>query len=345
MDFKTARSPISIMSERPPRPRMMPRDAGFSMEFTGGTGGVMHLIALTGCMEIYKVDVTYQAQAPENIDPGRTRADVPCAWKVSDDVGCQNPIVARVFVQCAEAIKDKHLQRGNVAQITTALHSTKTEVRNCEKAFRRLAAHHDKVVQTIREAGGLRVEKRVINNLPQIPNLQEDATLFITSAKRALQHIAEVLNQFYGTTINNARFDIGRKQLRALNPSPQDQIECLEFFAPKIERVLNLRNAQDHIPKETVIEDFHLTADAIQPPTWKVRNEPEVPMLAEMTELISALIELAEFSFFHGLMYNLDSPGPFAYQLTQVPEENRNKDCPIRLRCELQFAPPAPESS
>lgn len=340
------------MPEIPQRPRMMPRDGAGSMELIGGTGAVMHLIGMPSFMEVYKIDATFQAQAPENIDPGRTKPNVPWVWKISDDVGCQNPIVARVFIQTAEALKNQTLRRGDAKRITSALHAAKTEIRNCEKSFRRLVAQHDVIAKTIREAGGIRVEKRVVNNLPHIPNLQEEGTLFITSAKRALQHIAEVLNEFYATSVNNARFDVGRKQLRALTPLPKEQVECLEYFAPKIDRVLSLRNSQEHTPKETVIEDFHLTADAIKPPTWRVKNEPEVPMLPEMSEIIAALIELTEVSFFHGLMDTIDCPsGPFSYQLLQVPEDQRGKECPIRFRCELQFAqppqadPPPPDHS
>lgn len=308
------------------------------MELIGGTGAVMHPIGMPGFMEVYKIDITFQAQAPDNIDPDRTTPNVPWAWKVSDDVGCQNSIIARVFIQTAEALKNQTLRRGSAERITSALHAAKTEIRNCEKSFRRLAAQHDWIVQSIREAGGIHVEKRVVNGLPQISNLQEEGTLFITCAKRALQHIAEVLNEFYGTTINNARFDIGQKQLRGLNPLPKEQVACLEFFAPKIDRVLSLRNSQDHTPKETVIEDFHLTADAIQSPTWRVKNEPKVPMLPEMSEIVAALIEFAEVSFFHGLMDTLDCPsGPFGYQLIQIPEDQQDKECPIRFRCELQF--------
>lgn len=329
------------MAEALPRPRMMPRDGAGSMELTGGTGAVMHLIGLPGFMEIYKIDATFQAQTPDNIDPCRTNPDVPWAWKITDDAGCQNPAVARVFIQCAEALKNVRLLRGNQERIGSALHAVKTEIRHCEKAFRRLAAQHDKIQAAIRAAGGLQVEKRVVNGLPGIPNLQEEGTLFITSAKRALQHVAEVLNEFYGTTVNNARFDIGRKQLKALHPLPKEQLECLEFFAATINRILSLRNSQDHTPKETVIEDFHLTAVAIQPPTWRVKSEPETPMLPEMRDIIAALIELTEVSFFHGLMDNLDSPpGPFGYQLLQIPEDQRDKDCPMRFRCELQFAQP-----
>jgi len=212
------------------------------MDLIGGTGGVMHPIGLSGFMEIYKIDRTFQAQAPDNIDPERTKSDVPWAWRISDDAGCLNPIVARVFIQCAEALDNKTLRRGNAERIKQTLHAVKTEIRNCEKSFRRLAVEHDKIVQSVKEAGGIRVEKRVINDLPQIANLNDETTLFLASAKRALQHIAEVLNAFYGITISNARFDKGKTQLKALTPIPQGQLEILDLFAPTVERLLKLRN-------------------------------------------------------------------------------------------------------
>ena len=298
----------------------------------------MHFIGLPGFMEIYKIDRTFQAQAPENIDPARTRPDVPWAWRVSDDVGCLNPIVARVFIQCAEALNNKKLRRGDAERIKQALHATKTELRNCEKSFRRLAVENDKIVQSIKEAGGIHIEKRVVNDLPQIANLTDDATLFIACAKRALQHIAEVLNEFYGITISNARFDKGKTQLKTLTPTPQGQLDILDLFTATIERVLNLRNFLDHTPKKTIIENFHLTATAIQPPMWRVDPEPAVPILPEMRDTIGGLVGFAEISFFHGLMDNLDPPpGPFAYVIQEIPEADWDKNCPIRFRCELQF--------
>ncbi len=105
---------------------------------------------------------------------------------------------------------------------------------------------------------------------------------------------------------------------------------------------MDLRNFQDHTPKRTITENFHLTADGIQPPTWRVEGEPAVPMLPEMRDFIAAFIELAEVSFFHGLMDNLaNALGPFAYQLISIPEEQQDKDCPVRFRCELQFTLPS----
>src|SRR5688572_25813443 len=117
----------------------------------------------------------------------------------------------------AEALKSHQLRCGNPEAITVALHTCKEDLRNAEKAFVRLSTGYSKIVEAVQAAGGLKPKRGVVNNLPLIPDLEHDATIFLTGAKRALQSIAEVVNQFYGITISNARFDKGRTQLKALN--------------------------------------------------------------------------------------------------------------------------------
>ena len=315
--------------------RMMPRDGAGQIDLVGGTGPIMHMIGMPTFMEIYKADRTFQTQSPDAIDPNRTKPDVPWAWRISDDAGYANQIVARVFIQCAEALKDKTLRRGDKEQINVALHTCKEDLRNCEKAFLRLATEHDRIIQVIKQSGGVKVEKGVINNLPQIPNLEHDATIFLTSSKRAFQSIAEVLNEFYGILIRNARFDKGTAQLKNLSPVPTHLLECLGQFTTLIERVLNLRNSQDHTPKETVIVNFHITANELLIPTWQVLPEPGKPMLPEMRDMLGSLIELAELSFFHSLMDNLTGHFADAYVVEEVPLEDRKEGSAIRFRCEL----------
>lgn len=331
---------------------MMPRDGAGRMDLIGGTGAILRSIGLPGFMETFKADCTFQIQTPDNVDPGRTKRDVPWTWRISDDVGCANTIVGRVFIQCAEALHMKTLRRGDVEMIKVALHTCKEDLRNCEKALVRLAGAHDRIFAEITAAGGLKVVKGVVNNLPLIPNLEHDATIFLTSAKRALQSIAEVLNQFYGITISNARFDKGRTQLRALQPPPNPRLlEMLDHFDADIGRVLALRNFQEHTPKKTLIENFGLLVDSIHPPRWRIDPEPPAEMLPEMRQIIGGLVNLAECSFFIGLLDNIDTPpGPFVYVIEDVPEEHRG-GAEIYLRCELKFtggpgpAEPAPPTS
>jgi hypothetical protein len=319
------------------RSRMMPRDAAGRIDLIGGTGPIMHMIGLPSFLEIYKADCTFQTQSPDAIDPDRTRPDVPWAWRISDDAGYANPIVARVFIQCAEALKDKTLKRGNCEKILLALHTCKEDLRNSEKALLRLIGEHDKIVKKIKENGGIRVEKGVINDLPQIPNLDHDTTLFLTSSKRALQSVAECLNEFYGLSIRNARFDKGTAQLKKLNPIPNELLECLGQFETVIERVLNLRNFQDHVPKKTVIQNFRITANALLPPMWQIVPEAEKQMLPEMHEILSSIIELVELLFFHGLMDSLAGPFANLFSVKELRPEDRKEGSAIRFRCELTF--------
>ena len=243
----------------------------------------------------------------------------------------------RLFIQCAEALKNKTLKRGEENKIKIALHTCKEDLRNCEKAFARISHENNRIEESIRSAGGVKVEKGVVNNLPQIPNLEHDATIFLTSAKRALQSIADFLNAFYGISISNARFDKGISQLEKLNPKP---VYLLEFFGrcnAIITRVLDLRNFQEHTPKKTVVKNFHVTVSGLFPPSWQIVPDPEKPMLPEMHEIIGSLIELAEISFFHALLDNLDGPFANAYVVEEIPSAQRENGSAVRFRCELKF--------
>jgi hypothetical protein len=314
---------------------MMPRDGAGHLNLSGGSGPIMHMIGVAGFMEIYKKDRTFQALSPDAVDPKRTKPDVPWIWKTSDEAGYTNPIVARVFIQCAEALKGKSLKRGNPEKILSALHSCKEDLRNSEKAFHRLATEHDNIVKKIKTDGGIQIQKGVINDLPQISNLDYDATLFLTSCKRALQGVAECLNEFYGITISDARFDIATAQLEKLNPVPKDLLACLGQFKTMIERVLSLRNHQEHTPKKTTVQNFRISPDTILLPTWQIIPEPEKPMLPEMREILSSTIELAELTFFHGLIDNLSGPFAQFYEIKELRAEERKEDSAIRFKCEL----------
>jgi hypothetical protein len=320
-----------------PRPRMMPRDGAGKIDLVGGTGPLKHMIGLPTFMEFFKIDTTFQGQSPDSIDPERTKPDVPWMWRISDDAGFSNEIIARVFIQCAEALNGKILKRGDENKIKLALHTCKEDLRNCEKAFGRILRANTDIEQAIKTAGGIKVDKGVVNNLPQIPNLEHDATIFLTGCKRALQSIAEVLNEFYGITISNARFDQGINQLKKLNPCPVELLEFLENSATIITRILELRNFQDHTPKKTVVKNFHLTAKGIIPPTWQIIPESEKPMLPEMHDILGSVIEIAEISFFHGLIDNLGGAFASAFVVEEIPVAERKDGSAIRFRCEIRL--------
>lgn len=332
-----ARHYFPMSQPNPARKRMMPRDGANSAELVGGTGPIMHPISMPDWLETYKVDRTFRIQTPDCIDPDRTKPDVPWSWHISDEAGASNPIIARVFIQCAEALQSHRPKRGDPHLLTVALHTCKEDLRNAEKAFQRIADALNKIAEQIKSAGGLKPKRGVVENLPLIPNLEHDATIFLTSAKRAIQSIAEVLNQFYGITISNARFDKGQAQLKALTPPPSELLKQLDGFSALIDRVLKLRNFQEHTPKKTIVENIRLTANGILPPSWRVDPEAPVEIVPEMNSIIGGIINLAETCFFIGLMDSLDiPPGPFAYVIEEIPEAQREGTA-LLYRVELKF--------
>jgi len=57
----------------------------------------------------------------------------------------------------------------------------------------------------------LNVQRNMVE-CPSLPNLRDEATAFLTSAKRALQFVGDVFNQFYAPDgkkplVNNANFN------------------------------------------------------------------------------------------------------------------------------------------
>ena len=165
----------------------MPRDGAGKIDLIGGTGPLMHMVGLPAFMEFFKIDTTFQSQSPDCIDPDRTKPDVPWAWRISDDAGYSNEIIARVFIQCAEALNNKTLKRGDENKIKIALHTCKEDLRNCERTLNRLLIENKSIEQTIKASGGIKVENGVVNNLPLIRNLENEAAIFLTGSKRALQ--------------------------------------------------------------------------------------------------------------------------------------------------------------
>ena len=323
-------------SKQPPR---LPRDYGFRISLPPGTE-VKYLIALEplGFLEAYGADKTFHLKAPENIDPQRTRPDVPAVWSTADDAGYANEVVAQIFIQCADALSNIRLKRGDVNRLKVALHACKRETRTCERAFLRLREANNRIVAEINRTKGIRAEGNVINDFPQIPNLDDDVGTFLGCAKSALQHIAEVLNEFYGTTVLNARFDHGINQLEKLPQASPYILESLREHQPDVVRILAFRDGITHTPKRTSVQNFHMTAQHLQQPKWTVNGEEPGNLIPEMHKMIGTIIDLAEETFFIGLQDAIEQPaGPFQYAVTEVPPEARG-GTKIRYRLVFQFA-------
>jgi hypothetical protein len=202
---------------------------------------------------------------------------------------------------------------------------------------------YDAAIKRIKERK-LTVQRNMIE-CPSLANLRDEATAFLTSAKRALQSVGEVFNQFYAPDgkkpfVNNANFKFAITRLKSLQPVNQNFLDYLHKVEPIAKRLVDLRNGLEHQNEKdfTEIENFQLTPKGIAPPVWRRDNSAvEGPILEEMEFFIIFLIELCKHVFFFGFIDNIAPNFPIRFQVEQLPDTEIDVECPIRFRLKPLF--------
>lgn len=316
----------------------MPRHQAGGVTLKGGTGGITGMYGLDKYLEIYKVDHTFRVQTPDSLDPDETVPDMP--WVVSEvpGIGSGNPIVARVFIQSAKAIRQKTFKRmTDEKKLLMLMHSCKEDLLICEKAYNALISEYEQILKRI-EHEGIERDGKALNPFPQIHDLSFQVTAFLTAIKRSFQLIVRVFDEFYEKNITNPRFDKIISYLKRQKPEYKPYIDFLTRTQENVTNLLDLRNYQEHPTddKKTVIYNLRLTPKGICPPCWHVTGKPESPIIEDMKAIINFMIQFAETNFFYCFVDNLS--GWIPWRLVEIPPENRNKDCPIRYSLEIDMS-------
>jgi hypothetical protein len=263
---------------------------------------------------------------------------MPGSQSVHALVGSSSPFIARIVIQSVEALGNWPLRRGNLETIKHHLHACKEDALICDAAYHRLKSPYDAAAARI-------VEHKVpIKNstieCPSLPTLRDDATAFLTSAKRALQSIGEVFNQLYAPDgkkpkVGNANFEFAIERLEQSVPVNQGFVDYFKKTVPVVKRFVDLRNGLEHPNSHdlTEIEDFHPTPGGFNPPSWR-RGAlvTQASILDDMSYFLDFLVCFCEAVFFHCLMDNLAVKIPL--QVVPMPESKIDLECPIRYRIE-----------
>lgn len=308
------------------------------MDFPSEGGAIKAMLPLDDFMEVYAAHATYRVRSPDNLDPERSVSNMPWSTSTAARVGASNPIVARIVIQSVEALGTWRPRNGDPRVIKRHLHACKEEALVCEAAYNRLKTRYDAIVADVTEAG-LKMQHNVIE-CPSIPSLRDEAAAFLTSAKRALQLIGEVFNQFYvpdGRTpmVANANFEFAITRLENSVPVNREFIDYLREVVPTAKRFVDLRNGLEHptADKSTVVEDFRLIPIGIIPPSWhRSVLAKEAYVIDDMQDFLSFVVEFCESVFFFGLIDNLPANLPFRLDVQAVPEDEIDRECPVAYR-------------
>lgn len=112
------------------------RDCPGYVDLEGGTGPITQMCSTSDFLEVYKIDKTFRIHTPENLDPERKDPNMSFVVTSIDDIGSKHPIVARIFIQSSEALKNSPLRKEiNKDQVLGLSHNCKELLISCEKAY------------------------------------------------------------------------------------------------------------------------------------------------------------------------------------------------------------------
>jgi len=323
----------------------LPHDSPGSVNLHGGTGDITGMCSCGDFIEVYKEGMTFRVKTPESIDPGRTNPNTPFVPAITDNVGSSSPAVARVLLQGRDILEAAGLdQKINKAAVVEDLHACKEALIVCEKAARRVASHIDGISEEIRAHGIKRqAQGTALNALPQVPDLEADATAFLIHAKRAIHSICRLPSRFLSIPAKDNNFDALAKRLAAAIGTQSPVTEFVQVHAPGVRHLIELRNLQEHPgPRRTVIENFAVLPNgSISVPMWHVSDERPLSIRDEMLVSAGFLVDMAEHVLIRLVMHVIDQRIPFVIEEIDAAQVNPKVPIKYRLSIDLSRLQPA----
>lgn len=314
-----------------------PRFESFSLEMQGGTGEIIAICTCSSFAEVYKIDKTFHVQTPEILDPHITDPNMGCVVKDKDNVGCSNKIVARLMVQSQELIKNLPLSI-NHDTVLDKLYQCKELLLICERISLDIVSEVNAINKQIAD-NSLAVYNRVINHFPQVENLEDKVSRFLANSKKYIQTLTEIFNILYGENVDGPHFHKIKKILLKQYDKSNRLYKYVEETEPYIESILELRNRIEHPKKgeEFIINNFILLPNKlIQPPEWYINGQEPCPIKEQMVQIVNDLLRFAEEFTLLCILEKIDEKIP--YSVVEIPEKNRQVECPIRFNIQIDIA-------
>jgi len=257
----------------------------------------------------------------------------------NSNYGTSTPAVARTFFQGCEIMRFFAVSDAQREEAKTVLRELQRHLVRCVEIRDQIAAQvasaHEEVGSKGLDfhSGGQAV------TLPSVPDLQSKAESFLQSVKLAIRETAGQVEPFYRRKLDHKFQEFAAWAERQFGPDDRFT-RAVRSWEPWVKRVVTMRNAVDH-PEDKpglklLTQNFRLSgtpdAPALADPTWGLLGETQSPILADMGEIIERTIELGE-DVLTELFYKLKDDSPLV--IREIPVEERDPACPIRLRVSL----------
>lgn len=257
--------------------------------------------------------------------------------------GTSSPAVARTSVQGCEILGFFKIIEAQKEEAKIVLHELQRQLVRCVEIRDRIAETVDSAHKEIKNKGfNFQSNGRAVT-LPSVIDLQSKAESFLQSAKLAIRETAHLVKPFYGEKLDHKFQKFAAWAEGQFGPN-DTFTQVVKGWEPWVKRVVSMRNAVDHPDDKAsgrlIAKNFRFfgTNDApvLIDPTWCLSDEPESLILADMDGIIAGIIELGE-EILAGLFYKLKHNFPL--KIYEIPVEERDPSCPIRLRVGFEETP------
>lgn len=300
-------------------------------ELISGTGGITRMCPAGDFIEFYKIDKTFRIYTPEDLDPKEVDPNMPWMSKPVADVGSANSVVARVFIQSWEAIKNTPLKDDvNKEDVLRCMHRCKELLLICTDRHVSINNEVEQICEMIQKKK-LKSKGRHVESFPQVEKLEERCAEFLGNAKNIIQTLAELINVFYKTAFDGPRFDKIVKWAEINLWQNKLFLQYLKEIASGIKNIVDFRNAQEHPKKgeKLTIENFTIRPGGIvSVPIWYINDEKPTDIHHSMKYIAEFLMDISEGIFLYCVMDNIGSSIPFIVR--EVPDTALDSQCPIK---------------
>jgi len=256
--------------------------------------------------------------------------------------GTSNPIIARLGPQTQDLTQAFPLTKQQKDEIFEILFvKVSRRLITCYEILETVKSEINQITNEIKKSG-LEIQPGGSTiTLPQVSKLEEKVESFLYNAKSALRDLSQIFKVFYKKEFDHSRYhEIQQWAEREIGlESPLAKLLADDQLW--IKSLVSKRNAVEHprgysgylhIQNYQLHGRFEEGNASIQEPTWHLNDEKPCLIADDLNTYLWNLLEFSEDLLAVCLM-SLEEKFPLV--IGTVPEEERDPECPIRLRVTL----------
>lgn len=257
--------------------------------------------------------------------------------KVSDH-GTSNPIVARLAFQTSELLKFCHIGEDKKIEVKHLFfNKIQPQLLTCDDIVQQITTEILEKVNELEKTGFNTQSYGRVIEVPYIINLENRLEHYLYCFKNGLRELSKLLNIFYGTSFNKARYDEIIKWSKVKFGDQNVLTQLLEQDHEQwIKKMIEMRNAVEHpgeksgklcIKNFTLLPKNHPDFPKVIEPSWHLNDNPVSSIAMDILTSTNNLLEFCEDLL---ILCIKDTRISNMLLVREIPENERNEILPFR---------------